>query len=332
MTPQYSIFADGIDVTASFNGRLLDLKIKDEAGLESDTLSITVDDRNGELALPRDGAVMGVSLGYKETGVSFMGSFTVDDVTSKGGESGQTIAITARAVDTRKALKEKRDKHYDNKTLGQVLQEEAAEHGLQAVVSPELADFKYDYLPKRGQSLLHFGAGLARRHDATFKVANGQLVFAKRGSGLSVSGLGLPVVPVTRPGNLLDWSIKPKIGRPCYGKGRASWYDRHKAARVFEEAAGTQGPAYVLGSLYQNKSEAKAAAGANKSDLDRKKAGGSFTIVGNPFVVAETIVVALGCRAGVDGEWLVRSVEHSYSDAGYITKIEVETPNKGKTK
>ena len=122
--------------------------------------------------------------------------------------------------------------------------------------------------------------------------------------------------------------VKPKIGRPLYGKGRASWYDRHKAARVFEEVTGGQGPASVLGSLYQNKSEAKAAAGANKSDLDRKKGGGSFTIVGNPFVVAETIVVASGCRAGVDGEWLARSVEHSYSDAGYVTKIEVETPNK----
>jgi phage protein D len=326
LTPTYLIFADGINVTAGFNGRLLDIKIKDEAGLESDTLSITVDDRNGELALPRDGAVMGVSLGYEETGVYFMGAFTVDDVTSKGGDSGQTIAITARAVDTRKALKEKRDKHYDDKTLGDILQEEAGEHGLQAVVSDELASFKYDYLPKRGQSLLHFGTQLALRHDATFKIAGGKLIFAKRGAGLSVSGLGLPVVPVTRPGNLIDWSIKPKIGRPRYGKGKACWYDREKAKRVIEDVASGNGPDFVIGSLHQNKSEAKAAAGSKKSDLDRKKAGGSFTIVGNPFVVAETMVIAAGCREGVDGEWLAKSVEHSYTDSGYVTKITVETP------
>ena len=326
MTPLYSIFADGVDVTASFQGRLLDLSVKDEAGQESDTLSITLDDRDGALALPRAGARLAVALGYRERGLYPMGVFVVDDVTSKGGNSGMTLAITARAVDTRETLKERRDKHYDKKTLGDILQEEAGEHGLAAVVSPQLADFQYDYLAKRGESLLHFGGRLARRHDATFKIAGGKLIFARRGAGESASGFGLPGVAVTRPGNLIGWSIKPKMGRPRYGEARAAWYDRHRAKRVIETVAGGKGPASVNTHLQQNSSEAKTAAQTDRAQKERQKAGGSLTIIGNPLVMAGTIVTVSGCRTGVDGAWLAKSVEHNYSENGYVTKITVENP------
>lgn len=328
MTPKYLIFADGIDVTASFNGRLLSINIKDQAGQESDTLSIEVDDRNGELALPREGALLGAFLGYAETGVYFMGAFTVDEVTSKGGSSGMTLSITARAVKTREAQKEKRSKSYDKKNLGDILAEEAGEHGLTPIVSPDLAGIKYEYLAKRGQSLLDFGTELGLKHDATFKIANNFLIFAKRGSGLSASGIGLPVVPVRRPGNLIDWSIKPKIGRAHYGESAASWYDRDKAKRVVEKVTKGDGPISAATRLRQDKTDAKAAASGDKDDKDRKTGGGSLAIVGNPFVVAETMVMLAGTRAGVDGAWLAKSVEHSFTSSGYVTKLEVETPNK----
>jgi phage protein D len=90
MTPAFQLFADGVDVTSRINDRLLSLTIKDAAGHESDTLALEVDDRDGLVAIPREGAKLGCWLGYAETGLSFMGLFTVDDVSSKGGGQGQT--------------------------------------------------------------------------------------------------------------------------------------------------------------------------------------------------------------------------------------------------
>ena len=89
ITPAFIIKADGLDITAKVNSRLLDLTIKDDAGRESDTFSLTLDDaggnpsRAGTIALPRDGAIIEIWLGYLETGLHFMGRFTVDEVSSE---------------------------------------------------------------------------------------------------------------------------------------------------------------------------------------------------------------------------------------------------------
>jgi phage protein D len=325
VTPVFQLFADGIDVTAGINDRLLSLMVKDAAGQESDTLTLELDDRDGVIAIPRVGAKLTCWLGYSETSLMPMGLFTVDDVSSKGGNQGQTLAVSARAADMLANLKERRDKHWDGKTLSTILGEEAAEHGLAAVISPELAGFRYDYLAKTGEPLLHFGTRLARRHDATFKIAGGKLLFVKRGAGRSASGLALPPIAITRPGNLLEWDVKPKLGRPSYGIAAASWYDRERAQLIQEKASGSDGPAYRSRGLSQNKGEAASEAQSRKDELGRQQAGGSFIITGDAAAVAESLVSVAGVREGVDGTWLADSVTHELSARGFTTTIEVKS-------
>ena len=125
-----------------------------------------------------------------------------------------------------------RSKHYDKKTLGDIFKAEAAAHGLQAQIAPELAGIMREYTLLDNISLLHFGEHMARKYDAVFKIANGKLIFAPRQSGKSSSGKQTPVITATRPGNLLEWSVKPRIGRPRYGEVKAEWYDPAKAKRV----------------------------------------------------------------------------------------------------
>lgn len=74
MTPAWSISADGVDITSRFNDRLLELTVTDNEGLKSDSCEILVDDRDGQLAIPRKGAILAISMGYRETGLTFMGS------------------------------------------------------------------------------------------------------------------------------------------------------------------------------------------------------------------------------------------------------------------
>lgn len=62
MQPSFRIVADGTDVTQRLNDRLLKLTLLDKPGMESDSLILRLDDRDGQVALPRRGAVLEVHL------------------------------------------------------------------------------------------------------------------------------------------------------------------------------------------------------------------------------------------------------------------------------
>ena len=70
MKPVFKVLANGQDITALLADRLESLQVVDKAGLDSDELTITLDDRDGAVGLPARGAVLEVSLGYAETGLS----------------------------------------------------------------------------------------------------------------------------------------------------------------------------------------------------------------------------------------------------------------------
>ncbi|MFM9587188.1 hypothetical protein, partial [Streptomyces caniscabiei] len=70
MRPQFRVFADDRDITSRIAERLIEMTITDEAGFQSDALTISVDDADGVLAVPRKGARLAVHLGYEETGLA----------------------------------------------------------------------------------------------------------------------------------------------------------------------------------------------------------------------------------------------------------------------
>ncbi len=144
MTPAWSISADGVDITSRFNDRLLELTVTDNEGLKSDSCEILVDDRDGQLAIPRKGAILAISMGYRETGLTFMGLYTVDEVEVSGFP--RQMRISASAADLREKLKEQRSKGYDKKKIGDIVGEIAKRHNLKPAVSSALKDFEYEHL------------------------------------------------------------------------------------------------------------------------------------------------------------------------------------------
>jgi len=73
LTPAFKVMAESQDITRKIGDRLLSLTVTDNAGIQSDTVEIRLDDKHHELILPRTGAELEVSLGYKESGVERMG-------------------------------------------------------------------------------------------------------------------------------------------------------------------------------------------------------------------------------------------------------------------
>ena len=82
MTPTFRIVADGADITALINDRLLLLRTTDKPGMESDDFELRIDDRDSAVSLPSRGANIEVFLGYSGTALTRLGRYTVDEVVS----------------------------------------------------------------------------------------------------------------------------------------------------------------------------------------------------------------------------------------------------------
>jgi phage protein D len=232
MTPDWQILADGIDVTANFNDRLIELTVTNHEGMKSDSCEIMVDDRDGILAVPRKGTLLTIFMGYRETGLALMGLFTVDEVELTGFP--RQMRISASAADLRDALKSQRSKAYEGKTLGAVVGEIAARHGLGAAVNASLSGFSYDFLGQSEESDLHFLTRLAQQHDALFKVAGGKLLFMQRGEALSASGQKLSAIIIT--GDCVTQYSATFQDRPAHKKSSATWWNRDEADSETEDS------------------------------------------------------------------------------------------------
>ncbi|HCF2575701.1 TPA: phage late control D family protein, partial [Pseudomonas aeruginosa] len=119
MKPTYRIVADGKDITALINDRLLLLRISDKPGMESDEFELRIDDRDQAVALPGRGGRVEVLLGYEGQPLKRMGAFTVDEVQLSGPPD--TMTIRGKASDMRGSGKTVRSGSWENVPLSQIV-------------------------------------------------------------------------------------------------------------------------------------------------------------------------------------------------------------------
>ncbi len=217
MTPDYRIIADTRDVTQAIADRLLDLRLSDEAGEQADRLDLTLDDRDCAIALPRTGAELQVSLGYRERGLVDMGLWVVDEVELSGPPA--RLRVRARAAnlsnsDTLKAhrntLRQHRSQSWHDLTLGDLVATIAERNGYRPRVGEFLAPIHIPHLDQTDESDLHLLTRLARQYDAVAKPAGGYLLFVERGQAKSASGKSLTPVALT-PSDVTHWRAHPAI-------------------------------------------------------------------------------------------------------------------------
>lgn len=64
-SPAFSITIEGKDITTALDTRLMSLTLTNNRGFEADQLGLERDDADGKIILPRRGAVIQLSLGWK---------------------------------------------------------------------------------------------------------------------------------------------------------------------------------------------------------------------------------------------------------------------------
>lgn len=321
MRPVFKIVIDGRrDITELVRDRLLSLSVSDEAGRQSDSAEIVLDDRGSAIALPPRGAKMTVSLGYEGRDATVAGTYTVDEFELSGPPAA--LAIRAKGADMRASLKAQKTRSWDEVTLGDLAGRIAADHGLEARVGSALRSVRIPHLDQTEESDLHLLTRLAQDHDAVAKQAGKYLLFVPRGEAYSATGKPMPAVEV-HPEDTRRWRVT-LADREAYGSVAAHWHDPETGERK-TEIAGSGDPRQTLRRTYASASEAAEAARSKLAQLARGTARLSVDLSpGNPVVAAEAELRLEGFRDGVDGSWTCRRVSHKLARSGYSTAVEGE--------
>jgi len=318
LRPIFKIYADSQDVTARIAERLIDMSITDEAGFKSDSLTVTVDDSDGRLEVPRKGARLEVHLGYQETGLAYSGEYIVDEPELSGPPD--KIVFRARGADLRENLKTSKTRSWDEVTMGDIVQTISAEHELQPKIAEALSSIKIAHIDQTGESDLHFLTRLAKEYDAIAKPSGKNLLFAQRNQSKTVSGANLPAIVLAKT-DVTTYRLV-LADRTAIGHVVAYWQDKGKAKRTGVVVGDKIEPGKTLRKTYPNADEAREAAEAELASSQRGKRDLSLTLPGSPLVIAESPITLLGgWRDGFAGDYVATRVEHRLGSGGFTTSI-----------
>lgn len=196
MTPTFDLFLKNTSLFEKIQPFLVSLSITDEPGLKSDKLDLVLVNQN--LELPQTGELLKVSLGYKETGVYDMGIFAIDGYTL----SQKEIHITAHAADFLEDFKNPKTRTFTQTTLGEIIQNIAKNHGIEARITEDISRIKIYTLHQTSESDLHFLTRLGQHYHFMIKPA-GHVLVALKNSSLQT----LPEVILT-PDSVMNWSLR----------------------------------------------------------------------------------------------------------------------------
>lgn len=317
--PAFRIVADGEDITKLISDRLVSIRINDQAGQQSDSLEITLDDRDHLVPVPRSGAWLRVWLGYSDNGQLpvYMGAYAVDEVEVSMGPRSMVVKATA-AQTAPELVKQQRTKSWHDTTLGAIAQQIGKQNALQVTIKGTLASVPIKHEDQTNESDQSFLTRLAEKYKATIKPADGKLVIVPRGGEFG----GTVTVDVKE---VTSWRATLK-NRGAYGEVKAKYLNRttNKEATV---TSGTKGnlPTFEDKQLYRSQAEAEKAAASKLQSLNSGEVSINLQMPGRPQVNAEGLVTLTNFREHVNGTWNIKTVTHDLSSSGYVTTIDCGT-------
>ncbi|MFR0674655.1 phage late control D family protein [Enterobacterales bacterium AW_CKDN230030176-1A_HGKHYDSX7] len=330
MKPAFRIVADGTDITALINDRLLSLRTSDKPGMESDEFELRIDDRDQAITLPERGAGIEVFLGYEGQALRRMGRYTVDEVSVTGPPD--TLEIRGKASDMRGSGKTTRSGSWEDVPLSQIVQELATRNGW--TPSCPVAK-KVPRVDQRNESDFNFITRLARQYDCTAKVADGKLLVLPREAGQSSDGKPLGRVTLRRSDvsryqfRFSDRSTQQAVKTTHQDQKTGEL----KVVELANEDAPTGlPPVHTDRHIHPNKTAAEQAAKARLNAFNRSTAGVRLEMPGRTDLFAELTIDAQAFKPGLDGDYLVDSVDQLFTPAGWSTTVECNGGKKGKAK
>lgn len=329
MTPDFIISADGVRLTERLQNYCTEISIVDEAGTESDHVTLTLTDAQGQLPLPRQGAELRIALGYQETGLMPMGIYAVDGITLESPP--RTMTVSAHAANLNTAFKSQKTRSWETQPLEQLITAIANENGYHAKVATALKSIQLPHLDQTAESDLHFLTRLASTYGAIAKPSNGYLIFALKSAAQSISGIHLPLIALT-PEDTQNWRLT-LTQRDAQGSITAGYVDLERAQWI-ESQAGKETPNHELRQTFADVNTANHAAQSVLKNRTQSTATLNLTLIGNEKLRAETPIELKGFSLPphLPTRWIASRVEHQLNPSeGFITRLRAQ-PNPSRAK
>lgn len=313
---------NGVDLAAKINPRFLSLTLVEKRDGSADELTLSLQNVDGKLAVPSAGAILSLSLGWESrfddhpVGLIDKGRFKVDEVEESGPPD--QIVIRARSADLAGTYAKRRNRVWHDTTLGALIAEIAARHGITARVHPDLASEPIEALEQHNKSDMALVQDLGKRFDATATWKDRKILILPKGSATTAGGQTIPAITLTRQDG---WSWRYiRAERGAQTGVEAQYHDGATGARKTVSEGGGNG--YRLKHIYASKSSATRAAKSNLAKRLRAKSRFEYYLAVADCRLRPNQQAALtGWSAAVSGtKWLIESVDTTM-DAGGIKQM-----------
>lgn len=320
--PIYRLEVDGNDISPLVVDRLISLNIKDNRGLVVDSVDIDLDDSDGQLEIPPEGAIIQVWIGWSNTGLVDKGKYKVESVTHRGAPD--VLSISAFSNDVSEGLKQKRERSFSNKSIQMIFETVGAEYALKTIVHDTLANRVISYIAQN-ESDANLITRIADEHDAIATVKNGHLILLPRGASQTASGLPLPTAQIFRSdGDVHNYTTGTGTDRITGVK--AYYYDTSKSKKSYVVIGDNEDNLKEIRYVHRDKKTAELAAQAEFNRCKRASQKLSYTFAfGQPELIPEQEFVFTGLKPQIDDiVWLGTNVTHNLTDSGFTTSVELE--------
>lgn len=321
--PVLKLTADDKPLSNQVMARLMTLSVTDNKSLDADELTITLDDHDGALALPKRGVKIQCWMGFVDVGVHDMGTYIVDS--SEWSGSPDTINIKAKSADFKSSLKEGRSQSYHNTTLGEIAEAVAKRQQLTLSIKPEITALDVGHVDQTDESDIHLLTRLCHQYGAVVNIKHGKLLIFTANTNVSASGHPLDITIITRQtGDQFRYSVEDR--QSDYDNVSASYQDTKTATRKTVNNNEAKTKTRRLKGTYKSKEAATAAANAEAKRIKEEQAKFSITTAyAYPAVTTESPITLQGFKAEIDAlKWTVDKATHTYSkSSGLTTQLEL---------
>ena len=359
--PAVQISINGKDRTEDVCTRFVSLSLTDLSGLETDTLTLTLDDADGALTLPEAGYKIRVAIGWVSSGVVDKGEYIIDDIEHSGVPD--TVTLTARSAEFCGELTRRRERSFHGKTLGEIIDTIAKTHGWTLYIEPSLKQIPIEHIDQQGESDANLLTRLTQEHDATATVKDKNLIVLPKGMAKTAGGTDIPPMIITRSvgdghqfrttraeqytGVVANWhdaktgkrkrkTVKRKkiqtpaaqpTKRTATGNNTQVATSGKNDAGARQITLGDTENIYTLPQTYASEKVALNAAKAKWAQLQRAAASLSLTLAdGRADLLPLQPLQTVGFKAEIDAnQWYIKQCTHSIDASGYRTAIECES-------
>lgn len=310
LTPAFTLIANGVDVTQTLIDNLVSLSLSDSDGDVADELTLVV---SGNIARPKAGDRLLLSLGYKETGVHLIGAFFVQTTER---ENNSRLTITATSVNWNNQLKENRDAKYENTTVSGILSAIAQRHSLK--VKSDCSDIAIHYIAQNDESDLEFLSRIADKYDLIYNIKNETITMFHRMKNNKKSD--------TLPHYVVDANECTALrikhsSRRTYNRVEAHWRESRKN-KHHVTVVGDGLPNLMIKGDFKSEADARTVATAQLNKSNRQTKTGNFSKNGIPMVAGGIVKISNAYEDS--GDYSIKSITHNLDENGWNIDVEIE--------